>query len=443
MWLSLKKENPEEGSVEQKIQNIFPFGNKENTDNTIPSGGEFSNNNSENTTDANTSEIVENKTVPRLRKISENPTSGSIVISREEEIVIDNKKQKVKKYFVRFVDRATGHVYETPTDSFQVTKLSNTTLPKIYEANFDGTGESFLARFLDDNNSDIIKTYSVTLKDVAIKNIETTASTTPATTTLEITPKETVGSYLDQDIKEYAFLPSKTKITYLLYKNDGSSIITSNLNGQNKKQIFESKLREWLLEPESETKIAIITKPSGTFRGFAYSLSLENGSLTKLFGNINGLTLKPLIKTDKYLVGEGGSKMTTYITSGSPEKLNVPTFNTLPEKCSQGKKDINTVFCAVPNTPPEATYPDDWYLGVVSFDDNIWKVDSKTNKTTFLFSPFTLVKENLDITNISISPDDNYLTFINKKDLSLWGLNLEKETVATSTMSATSTNKTK
>lgn len=425
VFFALQKENPKEGSIEQRIQNIFPFGNVSNTDNTFPNGENVSENNTEQNNAGTTTESEMIKEIPILRKISDKPTSGSVVLARDIETIVDNKKIKIRKYFVRFVDRATGHIFETPIDSFDVTKISNTTLPKIYEASFDSTGNSFIARFLDEKNTDIIKTYSVFLKDTK------TAST--STSTIEYTPKETVGTYLEQDIKEYSLFPSKTKLGYLIYKDGGSSIITTTLNGQNKKQVFSSKLREWLLETESESKITITTKPSGEALGFSYSLNTANGAITKLFGSTLGLTVKPLVGTNKYLIGIGGGELRTYFKNPFDETPLVSLFSTLPEKCVQGRKEIEVVYCAVPRSVPSGTYPDNWYTGEVSFNDNIWQANSKTNKTSFINSPFLSIKENLDGINLQISIDDNYLTFINKKDLSLWGLILKKQTATAST----------
>src|SRR3989344_5857358 len=56
--------------------------------------------------------------LPRLRKISENPIAGATVFSRGQEIV------------VRLVDRATGHIFETTTESGDLQRIFNTTIPK-------------------------------------------------------------------------------------------------------------------------------------------------------------------------------------------------------------------------------------------------------------------------------------------------------------------------
>jgi len=75
------------------------------------------------------------KILPRLRRISESPIAGASVFNRGEDLVI------------RFVDRATGHIFETTTESGTLQRISNTTLPKIREAVWTGQN-SVVLRFL-------------------------------------------------------------------------------------------------------------------------------------------------------------------------------------------------------------------------------------------------------------------------------------------------------
>ena len=44
-------------------------------------------------------------------------------------------------------------------------------------------------------------------------------------------------------------------------------------------------------------------------------------------------------------------------------------LKTLPEKCIFNKFG-SALYCAVPKQVPAEEYPDSWYQGVVSFDDN-------------------------------------------------------------------------
>jgi hypothetical protein len=81
------------------------------------------------------------------------------------------------------------------------------------------------------------------------------------------------------------------------------------------------------------------------------------------------------------------------------------------------------VVCGVPSYFPEANYPDDWYKGVISFNDEIWIYDVN-NFAKEKVNISQRDKVALDIINPQLSEDDNFLLFQNKKDLSLWILDL-------------------
>jgi hypothetical protein len=98
-------------------------------------------------------------------------------------------------------------------------------------------------------------------------------------------------------------------------------------------------------------------------------------------------------------------------------------LQTLPEKCVW-KKDNASLYCAIPSVFPSGEYPDSWYQGISSFNDNIWMVDAVTGKTTPVFVPGSLTLKLLDMTNLTLSPAEDFLFFINKRDSSLWAFDL-------------------
>jgi hypothetical protein len=98
-------------------------------------------------------------------------------------------------------------------------------------------------------------------------------------------------------------------------------------------------------------------------------------------------------------------------------------LQTLPEKCVW-KKDNIYIYCAIPSVFPSGEYPDSWYQGISSFNDNIWMVDATTGKSTSVFVPGSLTIKLLDMTNLTLSPAEDFLFFINKRDSSLWAFDL-------------------
>ncbi len=95
----------------------------------------------------------------------------------------------------------------------------------------------------------------------------------------------------------------------------------------------------------------------------------------------------------------------------------------LPEKCLWTKDSI-TLFCGAPNEIPEGMYPDSWYQGKVSFSDALWKINTETGALNILAIPEEDAREEIDLIDPMLSPDEHTLIFRNKKDSSLWSLQL-------------------
>ena len=367
--------------------------------------------------------------IPKLRHLTSVPTAGSVIIMRERELIVDRVKRKIKEYFPRYMYRGNGHIEETQTTSLKVDKISNTTIPEVYEASFSNDGNAFVARYLKDGGDDI-QTYSAILKSK-------TASSSNVVATSSL--KDVLGIYLDLNMREIAFLPSKTKLIASMYEGGGGKINILNTDGTNKKTILSSPLREWLLNFPLETKAVISTKPSGYTNGVAYILNVTTGALQRIAGDLPGLTVLPSRDLSYLLLGNGGINAglnVINVKDGSEVGQNLAT---LPEKCVWAKTNVSIFYCAIPESLPQAVYPDDWYKGKISFNDQIWKIDLKNGSSNLIASPETLVRESIDATNLDISSGDNYLTFINKKDLTLWGLTLDVPISSSTTTSTTTT----
>lgn len=438
-WI-LKQKTGEDYTFTQAIQEIFPFGKTSPSDvNKLVNTGGDSNGNKNNPSLDNELSGGEKSKIPRLRHITTVPTAGATIVEKDREIVLDKIKKKVRDYFVRYIYRGNGHVEETWTRSLDVSKISNNTIPKIYEATFTPNGQGFVARFLGDNIDDI-KTYSATL----IPRVATTTATSTPTTNPESKLQDVSGKYLDLNIREIAFSPLKNNILSLFTSGDNGNIVFSDINGNKKQTLYSGALREWLLSYSTETEAVIATKPSGFAYGFAYKLNTTTGALTKIIGNVPGLTILPSRNLSYILVGRGNESLSLSAYKTNDVLSAIQSLNTMPEKCVWSKKDLDVFYCAVPKTIPSGVYPDDWYKGNVSFNDDIWKIDLETGFSSLLVSPTKEVGQEIDAVNLNLSSTDNYLTFINKKDLTLWEYDVLNEANKTDEeLAATSTPATK
>ncbi|MFA6050487.1 MAG: hypothetical protein WC761_04805, partial [Candidatus Paceibacterota bacterium] len=164
-FLFFRNQPQEGGSPTSFFQNLLPSG--------LPGGSGFGNGGTSIIGGATTTPDSNVVVIPRLRHLTLVPTAGSIVIAKEIDIIENRIRTTKNAYYVRYMDRATGHISEIKTDEPTAVKITNTTIPKVYEAIFVPGGNTVIARFLSDDEE--ILTYSITLRD------KPTTATTSAT----------------------------------------------------------------------------------------------------------------------------------------------------------------------------------------------------------------------------------------------------------------------
>jgi hypothetical protein len=340
-------------------------------------------------------------TPDQLRQISEEPISGFSII--------DNTKASTTN--IHYILRANGNIYEAYTNSLEQKRLSITTIPKVYESVWLPDGARLVIRYLKDV-SENIQTFSVKIN--------------PATTTLNEFQGGVDGNHLPEDIGAIAVNPAGDKIFYFINNLNGASAYTAKPDGLNKKMIFETPLIEWLVSWPKETTITLTTKPSANIAGYMYFLNSQTGNLSRVLGNINGLTTKTNKTATEVLYSDsskGTPKLYLYdIKTGGSKSL---PWNTLPEKCLWSNTDEKVIYCAVPKAFQAGDYPDMWYMGLTSFTDDIWMINVDTMTATLVYDIQNENSRNMDIIDVQTDINDNYLFFTNKTDLTLWSLKLK------------------
>jgi hypothetical protein len=312
---------------------------------------------------------------------------------------------------VRYIEKAQGIIYQTFLDKIIEQKFSTPTIPKLYDAYFGNKGESVVVRHLKNDES----------------TIETFVGTIPKEYLGGDTTKlnEIKGYFLPENIKDISLSLDNSKIFYLFENSIGNNIIGTilNLKDNKKVQIFDSPFTEWLSSWGGDKTITLNTKPSGNTPGYVYSINTDKKDFTKTFGDINGLTTLASPNAKLILYSNNALNLSVYdIGSRTVKSLGL---NTLPEKCVWGKiSDI--LYCSVPKNPNGGLYPDTWYQGEESFNDQIWKIDLNNGNTTLIIDPATVKNaEEIDGIKLALDEGENYLFFVNKKDSFLWKLDLK------------------
>lgn len=309
-----------------------------------------------------------------------------------------------------YIEKQTGHIQEARLDSDVVRRLTNTTIPGSQETLWSKNNK-VLFRFLDADN-DTIRTFS--------------ASTTSS--------GDLEGIFLPNNLTTVAADPALERIFYLTQQDSGATGYIANTDGSKPQSIFSNVLKEWLVQWPNSQFIYLTTKPSALVAGALFSLNTKTGQIKILLSGLPGLTTLVNPQGTRVLYsfqGDNGvTEMGVYdMKNNGYRSLPIHSF---PEKCVW-KAAGTSVLCAVPHDDFRGTFPDAWYQGKYFFNDGFWSIDTVSGTTTKLALSEESELLGLDATNLTLSPDERYMGFINKRDLSLWGmsLNLSLDTAST------------
>jgi hypothetical protein len=388
------------GDPDSGFKSFFPFGN--NTNNNNPDGtlsqGE------------QPGEVVTPQKRSAFKQLTSHTVSGFSAFINRYTITIPavppSKKpttETIVEHVLRYVSRNSGYVYEIK-DSGTPIQISNIYVANIYEAYLADKGKTAILRFLRDD-AKTISSYSVPIPE---KNIDGTR-----------TQKD--GSYLPDGISSMAVSPDGTTIARITL-DGGTAVLTSTSStNTNRKELFRSPFREWLVSWGPQKSIYLQTKASGNVEGFLYQVDQVNKRLTRVLGNIKGLTTSISPNGTYILYSESNPRgFSTKLLTVKTGIVRSVGNSILPEKCVW-LKDENLI-CAGGGTIPEGNYPDTWYTGTTTLSDQVFRIYTSANVFDVLHSPTE--GESFDMTNLQVDEDLNLLYFIDKPSGILWQFTL-------------------
>ncbi len=332
--------------------------------------------------------------LPRLRQISFVPTAGAVASSTASSTMI------------RYIERATGHIYQTDSEELPVEKISAITIPKVYEGLFTADSSRLLIRYFKEG-TDTIRTFYAKI----------------ATTTR---PEQAIeGLFLADDIRTISVYGKK--VFYLVWKDTNQQGIVADIDGGNKTAIFNSSFGEWAAQWTTPNLIALSSKPSQTAQGHAYLLNATTGDYTKTVGSIEGLETLPNSTGELVLFsGANGNGIGTSVFNTKTNVVQQLSVSTLAPKCVWSKKVKTVLYCGIPQSVVASAYPDAWYKGKISFNDSLWKIDAVSGETEQILVPELTAGISMDMTNLSLDQKESIVLFTNKKDMTVWRFNTEE-----------------
>ena len=383
------------GSALQTVEDYLPFGKSTSVSAGNTETSDNASNQPVNIPVGTNSSSTDQSASARLREITSSPVAGFTVLGNG---------------VIRYIDRATGNIYNTKARSSEIDRLTDTTISRIQEAFFTDNGSSTVLRWLGDNDA-VKTTIGQILPPTASSSDEGSIN----------------GYYIDDNIDSVAISPDSQKI-YSIFASANQSIgVLSDYKGDSQKNIFTSPLSQWTAYWINNNLIALTSKAASIAPGSLLTLNPKTGNTTSVLNNINGLTDLINPKADTALVSYATPNnlqlALDVVGTNSIENL---AESTLPEKCVWSESTSTLAYCFVPNSIPSANYPDAWYQGIVSFNDSIYSIDASTGNMTKIYDPAGTDNDNIDAISPVISPDGNFLVFMNKKDGSLWSFDINQ-----------------
>lgn len=335
---------------------------------------------------------TEENGVPRLRRITQSPVAGYGFVSNPLGTGAATSSARV-----RFVERATGYIFETSTDTNELTRITNTLFPKVYEAHVGKNGVVII-RGIDDNGN--------LATSVGI------ATTTPGSSS----PKALSLTALSQNIEALVLKPSGDTILYIRENPDGTPTLMQALwNNANAKTLAETGISGWQLQFLEDGRIFLVQNIANGIVNNAYEV--KGGRLLQSVGGVRGLMFLPQENSESVLYSSEDGTLSARMTNDvAPVTLPIKTT---ADKCVWAKAPSTTVYCAVPRNALTGS-SEARLRGEIYTSDFWWSVEANSGNAKLLFSSDAPV----DVENARLTSGDPHILFMNAIDKTLWALRI-------------------
>lgn len=288
-----------------------------------------------------------------------------------------------------------GHLFEREADgSNEEKRISNFTIPQILKVVWSSDAKKAVIFYnLNNEVRKILVDYS------------------------ESTPKT---NFLSDTVSAVSFSPDSKSIAFINSTETAENIFTANSSFGNQRKILDNNIPNLEIYWPTQNLIALKTKSSYAVNGFLYAI-IANGTGFEKVAESSGLDAiwnnngSGLVYTN--------SNLDLYYLDAKTRTRKSLGLKTIAEKCAfsnppAGGKN-NIVYCAIPKLIPEASYPDDWWQGKISFEDNIVAIDAETLDLVLY------AETKSDAVNPVVLENDSYLLFKDRNNGELWSLKLK------------------
>ncbi len=292
-----------------------------------------------------------------------------------------------------FVDRETGYIYGYSPSDNSVFQITNTIISGIHDAYIFNRGKRIIMRYVESENNTIVGV------------VATIPNFSPGGTP---SPLEEV-KYLNSEVSSIAVSGDGVVASYVVKTENGGTFYS--LSSGEPTIVASSPFSEWDISYGGSILYAT-TRPSA----FAMGITVVLPSFTTVIGERAALMIKP---SSSMFLGSVWSQRGIVSFLSDKTKVHTLSLRTLASKCGWGSD--NFLLCATPKSFPSGSsyLPDVWFQGLVRFEDTLTEVNTSSLTETTFFS-FEKAYGLFDITHITISNENNFISFINKRNGELW-----------------------
>lgn len=325
-----------------------------------------------------TSSVTQSGNTQRLRQLTARPVAGATFIQGG----------------IRYAEKGTGHIYDIMFSTGNESAFSSVTTPRIVEAVFSPDGNRVA---LTSENNDGLDVY-----------VSTITRDDQGTVKLD-------GAALPTNIREVSFSDTGESVYYLEETSAGATGRSYNFARKVTETLFSIPLRD--TQVLWRDPVYVYTTPTAEQAGYLYKLTGSTMSFTVL--GEKGLMAIPYEEGLVLSTSVEEGLLSTAYEKGYAYTMPIGMF---PDKCVDDPKATSTLYCAAPLEfeSLSAAYPDDWYKGIVSFVDALWKIDVTKSEAVLVSDLLAESGRAIDVMEMGASEHGDYLYFINKNDDTLW-----------------------
>lgn len=299
---------------------------------------------------------------------------------------------------VYYIEAGTGHVYSINTTTGEERRVSVTTFPSSQKGEITPDGKFVM-----------IQSGSGVGREFTVGEIGSSSDNNLITHTI------------NEPIVDFT---STSEDTFLYAVQTASSVVGKSYNPSIKKEeiLFTIPFREVAIDWGATADSVHYAYPKASTRLEGAVYKIEAGKINRL--PVDGFGLSARSSESVTVFGkQENNKYQTYTYDQVTGNTNNLIVNTIPEKCTFGKKNENTVYCAATFIEYGSQLPDTWYRGEVSYQDSLWEIDTKYGGAGLLTDTLIDSGQELDIINIQTSQTEREIYFVNKNNQTLWMYN--------------------